>query len=188
MNKFKYSKRVSIYDPYTTWGLLVGLALMYIMASVLSGFFIWKFLILQRDFSVFVLLLVINIPWIWVTILLFRDDFLNRLLLRFGFDEDGIHCFRFGQKQYTIAWESIHTFGVAGYSTVYLSKRILIFSTDRKETAAKTVPQINRVSQNRVIIQFRPDIWYVLSQFLPRDMLDKLSYSLSRERDCFHKR
>ena len=188
MNKIIHSKKISIYDPYTTWGLILGLLLMYVIASALSGFFIWKFLITQRDYSVFVLLLVINIPWIWVTILLFQDKLFTRLSLRFGFDEEGIHCFRFGQKLYTIAWESIHTFGVIGYSAVYLSKRMLLFSTDSKETVAKSIPQINNVSQNRVIIQFRPEIWCMLSQCLPKDMFDKLSYSLSREQDCFHKR
>lgn len=188
MNKCIYSKKISIYDPYTTWGIILGLTLMYTMTIALTGFFAWKFLIIDCDPSVIILLFVINSPWIVVTVLLSRDKLINRLMLRLAFSSEGIHCFVLGKEKYTIAWGCIHTYGIIGYSTVYISKEMIFFSTNRKELVAKTLTEANVVSQNRVVVQIRPDSWRTLAKFLPLDMLDKLSYSLSKKEDCFHKR
>ena len=100
MNKCIYSKKISIYDPYTTWGIILGLTLMYTMTIALTGFFAWKFLIIDCDPSVIILLFVINSPWIVVTVLLSRDKLINRLMLRLAFSSEGIHCFVLGKEKF----------------------------------------------------------------------------------------
>lgn len=188
MGKRHQTKKYAIYEPYTTYGLLMYLILFSALIIALSCFFVWKFLIVQYTQGVFLLLLILWVPWVFVTIGLFRDGLMKRLLIRLMISREGICWSCFGHKKHIITWDCIHTFGIIGYSVAYVSRTLLLFSVDPKERAAKNITEANRISENRIVIQFRPDVWMELLQHMPEDMQAKLSYAISRKEDCFHKR
>lgn len=189
MNRFlKNSKRYSIYDSYTTYMIPIFLLLMGITVVCISGFFIDKFIIQSFDPSVFLLLLILNGPWIFVLVRLLKEQYLKKLFLRFEINNDGIHCFGLGWRDFYITWESIHTYGLLGYSSSYSNKKLILLSTDKKEWAPKNLVEANRVSTSRLIIQYREDVWAALSKQLPHEMQKNMKYSIECNKDCFHKR
>ena len=188
MNKRALSKKHSIYDSPSSVFLPVILMLFCVLSIVLSGFFMKRFLIDDYDPSVYVLLAVTIGPWVYVIVSLQRNGLLKRLFLQVYFAKNGIHCFLLGKKRYQIAWEDIHTYGFTGCSFSYARRSMMIFSTDPKEFAPKNRMEANRISQDRIVIQYRPEVWAALTQCMPADMCEKLGYAISKKQDCFHKR
>lgn len=180
--------RFGIYDQYTTIILPMMLGLFCALSVGLSAFFIKRFLLDSFDPAVFLLLAIVLGPWIFVLIGLRKNGLLLRLFLRFTLDQEGIHCFLWGKEQYRIEWNRIHTFGLMGYSFSYAGGLLLLFSTDKKELAPKNLVEANRISGDRMIIRYRPEVWEALAEVMPADMGEKLDYALSRKQDCFHKR
>ena len=180
--------RFGIYDRYTTLFLPGMLGLFCVLSGGLSVFFIKKFLLDIFDPAVFQLLAILIGPWIFVLTGLWKNGLLLRLLLRFALDEDGIHCFLPLGGGYTIPWREIHTFGTLGYSFSWAGGVLLMFSTDKKELAPQNLMEANRISPNRMIIRYRPEIWTALAETMPADMREKLQYAIARKQDCFHKR
>lgn len=188
MNNSVKPVKYSIYDPYTTFFVPISLALFCTLSIGLSIFFIKRFFLDYYDPSIFLLLAVLICPWIYVLVNLHKNGMLLRLFLRFHVDKYGIHCSLLGKEQYTIEWDSIHTFATLGYSFSWAGGVLIIFSTDKKELAPRNLMEANRVSRERMIIQYRPEIWEALMEAVPDDMRKKLNYAFSRKQDCFHKR
>lgn len=180
--------RFGIYDRYTTFFLPVILGLFCALSVGLSAFFIKRFLLDSFDPAVFLLLAILIGPWIFVLIGLRKNGLLRRLFLRFTLDQEGIHCFLPFGGRYVIRWSEIHTFGTLGYSFSRAGGVLLLFSTDKKELAPKNLMEANRISGDRMIIRYRPEVWEVLMAVMPADMTQMLGYALSRKQDCFHKR
>lgn len=188
MNKRGFQAKFCLYESSISFVLPVLLALLCLLSVALSSFFIKRFLLDSYDPAVYFLLAILIGPWIYVIVSLQRNGLLKRLFLRFSVDESGIHCFLLGKKCYSIDWDNIHTFAVIGFSFSYASGVMIIFSSDKKEYAPRNLREINRISQGRMVIQYRSDVWTALQQFMPTDMCEKLSYAISRNQDCFHKR
>lgn len=187
-NKCASNVWYSIYDRCTTWMLLLGLTSMCILALGLSIFFIVRFLVISFDPGVFILLLIIDCPWVIVFVNLLKQGFLLRLLSRIRFAEEGIHIGWFARPATVLRWDEIHTYGIIGYSVAYASKTIIYMSKDRQELAPKSIKEANAISSNRISIECRKEIWFSLLEHMPLDMKRKLSDSLSKERDGFFKR
>lgn len=188
MNKRALSKKYSIYDSSSSVFLPVMLMLFCVLSIVLSGFLMKRFLIDDYDPSVYVLLAVTIGPWVYAIVSLQRNGLLKRVFLRLYFDENGIHYFLLGKKRYQIAWEDIHTYAITDCSFSYASRSMMIFSTDPKEFVPKNRMEANRISQDRIVIQYRPEVWAALTQCMPADMCEKLGYAISKKQNCFHKR
>jgi hypothetical protein len=188
MNKKGCAVKYSLYESSISCVLPTLLLLLCLLSIVLSGFFIKKFLFDSYDPAVYFLVALMIGPWIYVIIGLQQSGLFKRLFLRFSVDESGIHCFLFGKKQYEIGWDHIHTFGIIGFSFSYVNGVMILYSTDEKEYAPKNFTEINRISNEKLVIQYRADVWDALRQFMPFDMCEKLSYAVSRNQDCFHKR
>lgn len=188
MHNRVFPKKYSLYDSSSSVFLPVILMLFCVLSIALSGFFMKRFVIDDYDPSVYVLLALTMGPWVYAIASLQRNGLLKRLFLRLYFDENGIHCFLLGKKRYQIAWEDIHTYAITGCSFSYASRRMMIFSTDPKEFAPKNRMEANRISQDRIVIQYRPEVWAALTQCMPADMCEKFSYAISKKQDCFHKR
>lgn len=181
-------KKYSIYDRYTTIVLPVMLGLFCALSVGLSAFFIKRFLLNSFDPAVFLLLAILIGPWIFVWIGLKRNGLLRRLFLRFTLDEAGIHCVLPFGGRYVIRWSEIHTFGTLGFAFSWAGGVMILFSTDKKELAPKNLVEANRVSRDRMIIRYRPEVWEALAEAMPDDMTQMLGHALSRKQDCFHKR
>ena len=182
------SKRFGVYEAYTTYIIPLFLVFLYLMVLGFSARFVYQGLIQDFDPSVFVLLLVLDGPFVFVTIQLFREKFLQRLLLRIEIKHDGIHGSGLGWEKFKITWDSIRTFGIVGASSKVSPRKLILFSTDKKELFPRNTIEANKVSSERLVFQYRRDVWDALSQYMPQDMLQKLNYALMQNRDCFHKR
>ena len=188
MNKTTHAQKHGIYDIFTSLFLPIILTLFFILGIALSLFFIKRFLIERYDPTVFLLIAILLCPWIYIISELIRSGLMLRLLLRMKIDKIGIHCYLFGVKRYTIMWEDVRTYGIIGHSFAYVSKTLILFSLDAKEYAPLNSAGVYKVCENRLIIQYRTDIWDDLMRHMPEDMCKKLTYALSRKQDCFHKR
>lgn len=188
MNKKGCAVNYSLYESSISYVLPTFLLLLCLLSIVLSCFFIKKFLLDSYDPAVYFLVALMIGPWIYVIIGLQQCGVFKRLFLRFSVDESGIHCYLFGKKQYEIRWDHIHTFGIVGFSFSYVNGIMILFSTDKKEYAPQKITEVNRISKEKMVIQYRADVWDTLTQFMPLDICEKLSYAVSRNQDCFHKR
>lgn len=188
MNKRISKKNYSIYDSSSSVFFPVMLMLFCVLSIALSGFFVKLFLIDHYDPAVFILFAILLGPWVYVIVRLQRSGLIQRIFLRLCFDKNGIRCFLLGRKRYQIAWEDIHTYGLIDCFFSYVSRSLMIFSTDPKEFAPQNRIEANRISPCRIIIQYRSDVWVALKQVMPADMCEKLDYAISKKQDCFHKR
>lgn len=182
------SKKFSIYDTYTAVFLPVVLVLLCALSVGVSVFFVKRFLVDDCDPVVFLLLAVLNVPWVYALASMWKSGFMQRLFLRLRIDESGIQGFLFGRKLYELPWADIRTFGVVGFSFSYVSGAHLLFSVQKDEYAPRTLPELNRVCHGRIIVQYRSDVWDALVRVMPTDMGRKLGEALSKKQDCFHKR
>lgn len=187
-NKSSNKVCYSIYDGRTTWMLILGLTSMCILALGLSAFFVVRFLVISFDPGVFILLLIIDGPWVIVLANLLKQGFILRLLSRIRFAEEGVHISCFARPATVLRWDEIHTYGITRYSVAYASKTIIYMSKDRQELAPKSIKEANAISSKRISLECREEIWLSLLEYMPLDMKRKLSDSLNKERDGFFKR
>lgn len=187
-NKFANKMKFSIYNSFTTWTLILGLTSMCILAFGLSAFFVIQFLVKSFDPGVFVLLLIIDCPWVIVVINLSQQGLFLRLFSRIYVSEEGIYIRYFTKPITVLRWDEIHAYGITGYSVAYTAKTIVYMTRDSKDFAPKNIQEANAISANRVAFEYRKEIWLLLSEYMPLDMKRKLSDSLIRKQDCFFKR
>lgn len=188
MDSSKFPKRFSIYDPYTTVVLPIGILLLCGLSIGLSAFFIFKFVISTFNPISLLLIGVLLGPWIYIFIAAYQNGLIERLTIRLAIDSSGIHCYKFGRRQFSFFWDEIHTYGILNSSFSYADKKILLFSLNKREYAPKNNIEINTVSSERIILQYRNDLWLELRCYMPTDMKAKLDYSLLQNESCFHKR
>lgn len=172
-------KWYKLYDNYTTYYILVGIALMYALLAALN---IW----IYRECGVvsekIALMLVLDIPGCIFLILANKPQVFSRFLTRCSFDAEGIHCRSPRWGRFTLRWDEIRTYGFYGYSFSYMSMPFLYFSLDPAEYAPQNGGEVARIGRDRIIFQYRPSIWAALTEYMPRDMVKRLDDVICNER------
>lgn len=180
-------KKFWLYDHSTTYTIIGGLVFIYILCLSLCGFFIYKFIIHDRnESSVYILLAVLLIPLVIIPIAAHRQNMLSRYLIRCNFDVIGIHCRGLFWGKFSIPWESIHTYGVQSSSYSYQSFRFLYFSTKKAEI--ESMKEIAMVTKDRLVFQYRESIWNELKLFMPKDINNNLKDALDQQQNKYYKR
>ena len=172
-------KWYKLYDNYTTYYILVGIALMYALLAALN---IW----IYRECGVvsekIALMLVLDIPGCIFLILANKPQVFSRFLTRCSFDAEGIHCRSPRWGRFTLRWDEIRTYGFYGYSFSYMSMPFLYFSLDPAEYAPQNGGEVARIGRDRIIFQYRPSIWAALTEYMPKDMVKRLDDVIRNER------
>lgn len=172
-------KRYKLYDNYTTYYILVGIALMYALLAALN---IWIYKKCDAVSEKIALMLVLDIPGCIFLVLAYKPQVLSRFLTRCSFDAEGIHCRSPRWGRFTLRWDEIRTYGFYGYSFSYMSMPFLYFSLDPEEYAPQNGGEVARIGRDRIIFQYRPSIWAALTEYMPRDMVKRLDDVIRNER------
>lgn len=179
-------KEFKLYDNYMTYSVLGGLALMYGLVLSLCGFFVYKFLILEQNPEVYLLLAMFLIPLVLVSFLASRQKVFSRYFIRCTINGEGIHCHGFLWGHFILPWNSVHTFGVQSRSYSYQSVKLLFFSTSQTEKTSSK--ELALITKNRLVFQYRNSVWEVLSSCMPEDMKIKLQDAIEHQNDGIFKR
>ena len=171
-------KRYKLYDNYTTYYILVGIALMYALLAALN---IWIFHAPDLSFSIPCFLL-LTCPAVLSIVLSYKPQGFSRLLTRCSFDAEGIHCRSPRWGRFTLRWDEIRTYGFGGNSFSYKSIPVLYFSLNKAEYVPKNGMELLRIGRDRIIFQYRPSIWAALTEYMPRDMVKRLDDVIRNER------
>lgn len=181
-----------LYDSFMTYYILGGLALWYVLSIGLCCFFTKRFLIdaIRKngsfDGTVLILYFIFLVPLIAISVGQRKEHGIDRYFVRCTFDKEGIHCFGLFWKAFDLPWENIRTYGLQGYSFSYCSIVFLFFNTEKE--IFKDKKQIARISNNRVVFQFRDEIIPPLMENMPEDMKKRLKEAVAAKRDCFVQR
>lgn len=127
-------KRYKLYDNYTTYYILVGIALMYALLAALN---IWIYKKCDAVSEKIALMLVLDIPGCIFLVLAYKPQVLSRFLMRCSFDAEGIHCRSPRWGCFTLRWDEIRTYGFGGNSFSYMSASFLYFSRNEVEYVPK---------------------------------------------------
>lgn len=172
-------KRYKLYDNYTTYYILVGIALMYALLVALN---IWIYKKCDAVSEKIALMLVLDIPGCIFLVLAYKPQVLSRFLTRCSFDAEGIHCRSPRWGCFTLRWDEIRTYGFGGNSFSYKSIPVLYFSLNKAEYVPKNGMELLRIGRDRIIFQYRASIWAALTEYMPRDMVKRLDDVIRNER------
>ena len=161
-----------------------GIVFFHVLVACLSIFWIYRFLIIDFDPGVFVLLGIFVFGTTITDIMLCRIQGFSRFLIRCRVEKNGIYCSRIGLGKWTILWKDIHVFGTIG--SALPGNVVLIFlSTDTGEKYSKE--NCVRISQKRIVFQSTATIWKSISEYLPGDIKTKIDNALNGKYDCFYR-
>ena len=172
-------KRYKLYDNYTTYYILVGIALMYALLAALN---IWIYKKCDAVSEKIALMLVLDIPGCIFLVLAYKPQVLSRFLTRCSFDAEGIHCRSPRWGHFTLRWDEIRTYGFGVNSFSYMSASFLYFSRNEVEYVPKNGMELLRIGRDRIIFQYRPSIWAALTEYMPKDMVKRLDDVIRNER------
>ena len=172
-------KRYKLYDNYTTYYILVGIALMYALLAALN---IWIYRECDVVSEKIALMLVLDVPGAAFFILANKPQAFSRFLTRCSFDAEGIHCRSPRWGRFTLRWDEIRTYGFGVNSFSYMSASFLYFSRNEVEYVPKNGMELLRIGRDRIIFQYRPSIWAALTEYMPRDMIKRLDDVIRNER------
>lgn len=185
-------KHYGLYDSHSTFFVLGGMGMLYVLTLGLCTFFIKRFVFESFaatgvvDWSVIPLLMVLMIPsFVVIPILSRKEHALDRYLLRCRFTQEGIYCFGLFWKPFIIPWESIRTYGMQGYGYSYVSMVFLFFSTEREYYKKE---RIAHISQSRIVFQLRDEIISPLLEFMPLDMRFRLEKAVRGSQNIYIQR
>ena len=134
-------KRYKLYDNYTTYYILVGIALMYALLAALN---IWIYRECNVVSEKIALMLVLDVPGAAFFILANKPQAFSRFLTRCSFDAEGIHCRSPRWGRFTLRWDEIRTYGFGVNSFSYMSASFLYFSRNEVEYVPKNGMELLR--------------------------------------------
>lgn len=172
-------KRYKLYDNYTTYYILVGIALMYALLAALNIWIYKKCNVVSEKIA---LMLVLDVPGAAFFILANKPQAFSRFLTRCSFDAEGIHCRSPRWGRFTLRWDEIRTYGFGVNSFSYMSASFLYFLRNEEEYVPKNGMELLRIGRDRIIFQYRPSIWAALTEYMPRDMVKRLDDVIRNER------
>lgn len=161
-----------------------GMIIYHCLAIALCVFFAYKFLFVDYNASVFLLLIILIGPIIICDILAGKMQVLGRFLVRCRVDSEGIHCI-FPGKRWSIKWADIHIFGITGFAD-FGQTGVVFFSTDLREKYQKD--KLTLISSKRIVFAYNERQWNRFSIDMPDDIRNKLQQAISNTRDCYYRR
>ena len=180
------------YDKNSTFLVLGGMGMLYVLTLGLCSFFIKQFVFDSigatgtPDLSIIPLLAIFILPpFVIIPIISKKTHALDRYLLRCRFSKEGIYCFGFSWKSFLIPWESIRTYGLQGYNYSHASLVFLFFSAEKEYYKKENIAQI---STSRIVFQLRDDIIPPLLEFMPSDIKTRLEEAIKESRDIYIQR
>ena len=192
-------KSYRLYDTYTTYFILGGLAFMNVMVIGLLVFFIKRMIVIEteRNLAGYILIAMFLAPIFYIDIWEeWQTQLYSRYLVRCRFDKSGILCGGLFIKKRKLPWEKIRTYGIVGYgnkyvnATPYSAYGLLFISLDEEpyRKTGKIEKEQIAVNKRRLVFQIREEIWEPLSEYMPEDMKKLLWESIEKQRNCFARR
>lgn len=178
----KMRKRYCLYDPGTTYFIIVGFSIMYIGALGIPIYIAYSS---PEDFLLGALVYLVP-AFVVIPILGRNGQFFSRYMIRCRFSSQGIIVYNPIWKRVMIRWEDIHTYGMFNSSYSYASMNLIFISMDGTEP--DSVAQRVKVSKERLVFQNRAELWPALSEFMPADMKKHLEESMRTGRACYVRR
>ena len=180
-------KRYGAVDPAISIEMIVYWIIGNGIALGCSIFFFIHF-VLQGDPSGWILIAISVLPFIILNVYLIRKSFWNRYLLFYSFEDDGIHCSGLGWGRFTVPWISIRCYGFVDASYMMTSYRIVFFSQDIKEIQPKTREELLLTRKDRLIMQYRENIYEAAKKHMPADIKRNLEDCFRHNRGGFFRR
>ena len=171
--------KIGLYNKLDSWYVVGVLSFLHVLTAALCVFFIYRFMIVNYDSEVWVLLLMFIVPLVIIDVGLYRFQLISRFLIRCYFDEKGIHCV-LGLKKWNILWDDICFVGVTGFSATGVG--IIFLSTDKGEYFNKK--KAIMISDKRIVFEANDKIWSNLSTYMPPKMRDRLQKAINERREC----
>ena len=173
-----------LYSKKDSCMVIGGIVLYHVLVACLVVFWIYRFLIIDFDPGVFILLGIFIFGTALTDIMICRIQGFSRFLIRCQVDKNGIYCSGIGLGKWTILWKNIHVFGTIGNESP--GESVLIFlSTDSDEKYSKE--KCASISKNRIVFQSTGTIWKSISEHLPGDIKTKIDNALNGKYDCFYR-
>lgn len=177
----------SLYDKGTITTIYGGMLFLNGMLIALCVFFTANFLE-DNDYWWIVLDILLISAIIIMFCLSIKNNAWRKYCINCLVTKDGI-CFNgLLWKKFNMKWDDIRTCGIYNYNVSYIRRVIIIFSTDCNMASPENVEEINQVSRERVALEYRPEVWDILSQHLPDDILKRFSDAISHGRNAFFRR
>lgn len=179
------TKRYALYDNYTTWMILGGMAGMNLLNL---GVCYRLYLQFRGMLDVGFWLLIGFLMALCILADILALPQFPRFLMRCRFSPEGIFCSGTHWGKYLIPWSEIHVYGTCTSSYSYVSMKMLFFSTDKQELGPKNVGEAMRVHRGRLVFQRRKGFDEALYRYMPEDMKKKLQYVVERDQAGFFRR
>ena len=74
------------------------------------------------------------------------------------------------------------------YNISYIKKTVIVLSKEHDMKDPKNIEEVNFVSRERIAIECRPDVWEILSKFIPNDIRKKFEDANTHNRNAFFRR
>ena len=151
----------------------------------LSAFWIYKFIFISYEPSVFFLLGIIWGGLIACCRLEHPTQAIRRFFVRFKVDSKGITCNGLGFKPWYLKWEDICIYGIEGYGFSY-GMGIIFLSSDANERFDKN--KFTLLSKQRIVFEACDEIWTMLRNYMPSKMRNDLEKAICEKRNCFYRK
>ena len=182
----KESKQYSAIHPFYSMEMLVGFFLIVPMLMIYVGYGAHDYYVTHNDPCLwYFIAIMIYLPFVIIYIYFAKHRTFRRGFMGYRFSEEGIHCSGLGWGRFVVSWDSIHTYGYFDNSVSVYGIQMFFFSQDPKELYKKKDLDFRR---DRLILQYRPEIWQAACEYMPEDMKKRLEECLRRNRDGFFKR
>ena len=168
-----------LYGKKETFLVVGGIFFLHLFVIALCIFWCWKFLWINNDSGVFVLIFMFVGGLIICDVLLARVQGLSRFLVRCKVDCTGIHCSIPLVKRWHIAWVDIRTYGLLGLSDpVSYAQCFLCTDSSIMDSNNLTI-----LSDKRILIQINSPLWFAVIECIPLDIKRNLLKALKGGHD-----
>lgn len=174
-----------LYDKHSTYLVIGGMIFIHALVFALCTFFIYRFVIVTHDPSVYFLVSLLIGGVIICDVLAHPTQAVSRFFVRFKVDAVGILCYGIGWKSWKIEWDAICVYGIEGFSGSY-GVPLMFLSTDVNEKF-----DCNRfalLTSQRIVFQVRDETWAEVSKYMPVRMREQLKNAIETSTDCYYGR
>lgn len=159
--------------------VIIGLVVVHAFVACLIVFFIYRYLIMQNDPGMYLLIGFFVLDMCAMDILAYRAGVFRKLFLKIRTTEKGITCYGFLVQKYEIAWSDVQSYGVASKMFAYP----MIFISVEAEKNTKLAFQFEKYSKKRITMQVLDGTWEELSRYMPLDMKRNMGNALRTHSD-----
>lgn len=168
-------KTHTLYSPYITWTILIGVLGLYIATCGMMLYFALRF-----HMDAFALDTLLSVPLIIIAVELHRHKFsLRRFLLHCVFSSYGICCKGFLWKQFVIAWKDIRFYGME-HSLPNSDTWLIYFSC--APIAPREKADIIVVDRSHLVFEYRDSLWADMAPYVPPEMRKNLEWAIRQKK------